>query len=152
MSIDSTGLALLDDQGAVLLRAHFEETTRDELVDALDEHLGVDGLPTDLDSCGEGPMEAVRYPGISTYYQDDLFAGWFLDDSPESEVFRTVDDIGIGSTKQDLDEAYGGEISIEETSLGIEWMSSTGFSGTLTEHSQEGTVDHLWAGMACIAR
>ena len=150
--IEPTGLSVLEADGSVTARLTFGETARDQVVSGLDEHLGVAGVATDLEECGEGPMEAVRYPGLSTYFQDDLFAGWFLDDSPESEVFRTPDDIGIGSTKQDLDEAFGGEVSVEETSLGLEWMSSTGFSGTLTEEGLQGEVDHLWAGQACIAR
>ena len=137
--LESTGLSPLDDQGSVLSRVEFESTPRDELVSGLDEHLAVEGVATDLDACGEGPMEAVRYPGLSVYFREDLFVGWFIDDSPESEVFRTSDDIGIGSTKLDLDEAYGGEMSVEETSLGQEWMSSTGFNGTLTGPGSDAT-------------
>jgi hypothetical protein len=149
--VESTGLALVDDTGTALARFTFGESETNEVSMALDQHLNAQGESTDLEECGEGPMVGVRFTGFGVYFQNDVLVGWAVN-GDGSQPFRTADDIGIGSTKADLDAAFGGEVSVEETSLGHEWTTMGGISGTLTSADQDGTVDAMWAGSTCIAR
>jgi hypothetical protein len=126
----------------------FARTTIEAAIDALSQQLGDDYEQNDLDDCGEGPMTAVSHPDLSTYFSDGTLAGWHARRSGE---LRTADGIGVGSTRRELDDAYGDGLIVEESSLGIEW-SGDGVSGTLDSDGEDGTVEDLWAGSTCIAR
>ena len=151
LRVEDEGVALLDDTGTVLASFAFGEDDYETVSTAVDAHLAEEGETTELEECGEGPMVGVRYTGLGLYFQEDLFVGWAVN-GEGSDVYRTADDIGIGSTKGDLNAAYGGEVSVEETSLGFEFQTMFGLSGTLTSGDQDATIDAMWSGSTCIAR
>lgn len=100
----------------------------------------------ELAECGEGPLTAVRFAGITAYFADGALAGWDSD-APELTIANGV---GIGSTRHDLEAAYA-DLEVEESSLGVEWRAGA-LSGTLTADAPAATVDNLWSGRTCIAR
>ena len=151
LRVEDEGVALLDDTGTVLESFAFGEVDAATVSMEVDQHLAEQGESTELSECGEGPMVGVRYTGLGLYFQEDLFVGWAVN-GEGSDAYRTADDIGIGSTKGDLNAAYGGEVSVEETSLGFEFQTMFGLSGTLTSDGQDATIDAMWSGSTCIAR
>lgn len=119
----------------------FGSTRRDVLAAAA----RLRGSPTGQDrieECGEGPMEFVRYGGLSLAFQQDRLVGWFVrapDRLPVASGLKAGDPIG-----------KLGKAAIEETTLGAEFELPDGTRGLLDEKRQK--VEALWGGLACLFR
>lgn len=101
--------------------------------------------------CGAGALDYANFrQGLSLYFQDGKFAGWDLD-GRENGKFATADGIGIGMTRKALEAAAGAPVSVEESSIGQEFMTGD-MSGLLSSAAADGKVTNLWAGVTCIAR
>jgi len=105
------------------------------------------GTPEDF---GAGPVQYASWAdGLSLVLQDGRFAGWGLDGRARGVVF-TASGVGPGSTRAQLDDAYG-DVTVSETSLGQEF-STGGFSGVLDGPGPEARITDMWAGVSCVAR
>lgn len=101
------------------------------------------GAPTGSDhvgECGEGPIDFVRFGGLSLAFQQDRLVGWYAR-SPFRK--RAVAGIAIGDPRTAL-----GSAMIEETTLGEEFRTADGIHGLLGGD----TVEALWAGSVCAFR
>ena len=150
---------------AVAEQQHAAESSRDELGPAPVLNLAADGLepglpfgtpkaaaiatasktfglPTDetrVEECGAGPMDFVRFHGLSLAFQHGRFAGWSL-----SEKFPSVATSG-GLTVRAPRSVLGGA-AVERSTLGPEFELG-GIGGLLDEKERE--VVALWAGLTC---
>lgn len=156
----ATGVALaLDGEG---LRAVEEENGRTSLlpfgspveqaIDGLNRIFGA--APTDdgtNDECGGGGQ-----PGTTRIVQwgnafrilarDGKFTGWEVREPPHG----TMNGIGVGSTRAQLDEAF--DPSVEESTLGTEFTTGEGedaIGGLLSAEGADGRVTSMWAGDTC---
>ncbi|GEM_PF-5899361 len=84
--------------------------------------------------------------GLTTYFSDGRFVGWGLRDS---EKFRTVSGIGIGSTLEEVENVY--DVELRRSTLGVE-LAVGGMAGLLDSESPDAILQQLWAGATCIAR
>ncbi len=101
------------------------------------------GPPTGEDhveECGEGPMDFVRFRGLSLGFQDGRFAGWSLGEP--MPALRSAQGLAVGAPRSVLGAA---EIDREST-LGPEFHVG-GIGGLLDERERE--VATLWAGFPC---
>ena len=146
------GLNLETADGAEANEMRFDATTLEAALESLSDQLDADYEQTELDECGEGPLTSIRYPGIAAYFSSGTFAGWMVDDSGAELPMVTGSGVGLGMTVADLQDAHGDAVTFEETSLGNEFMTPDGISGTATSAGDEGTVEVLWAGSICAAR
>jgi len=97
--------------------------------------------------CGEGPVQFAEFSnGLKLAFQDDKFAGWFLD----AAGLTTADGVGVGTTRAALDAARTVEIDPEST-LGVEFQAGD-LGGFLTADGAAGTVESLYAGTTCFFR
>lgn len=97
--------------------------------------------------CGEGPVQFAQFSnGLKLAFQDDKFAGWFLDKAG----LTTADGVGVGTTRAALDDARTVEIDPEST-LGVEFQAGD-LGGFLTADGAAGTVESLYAGTTCFFR
>jgi len=111
------------------------------------------GKPTDTGrnaECGEGAMDFVEFGGLTLWFQQDQFVGWFLDGA--TPKLTTATGAGIGSTRKQVADALA--ISdVPDSSLGREFTTENGdFSGLLDGAGDGAKVTALWSGQACIFR
>ncbi len=100
--------------------------------------------------CGEGALGYTTFrDGLSLYFQEGKFVGWDLD-GRENGKFTTMNGIGIGSTRAELEKS-GSEVQVEDSSIGHEFRIGE-LSGLLSAPGPGGKVTNLWAGSTCIAR
>ena len=130
-------------------RIEFGQTDKDTAVGALTAALGAPTSQQDGLECGPGALDAVNWGGLSSYYLDGTFAGWFLQD-PAPVPMTTANGIGLGSKLGDMRGAYP-DITVQETTIGFEFDAGDLF-GTLTADSDHDTVVTMWSGANCIAR
>lgn len=110
------------------------------------------GEPTNRrteEECPGGALEIADFDGgLALSFSDGRFIGWDLN-SREDGRYTTAAGIGLGSTRQQLENAVA--IEIEESSLGHEFHSGQ-LSGLLGSLAPSGKVTALWAGTTCIFR
>ena len=115
-------------------------------IEALAKALG--RPPTELGAngeCGGGGMEFAAWEGdIIAWFLDDRFAGW-----DNKGGFRTIEGIGIGSSRSEVEVLPGFEV--EESTLGAEFRAG-GLSGILASKAPDAKVTHLWGGATCVFR
>jgi hypothetical protein len=106
------------------------------------------------EDCGAGALDIARWSdGLRVLGQDGGFAGWSLDgsvdDGPTRTGATTVDGIGLGTTRSELESLQAVEVG--ESSLGTEFAAG-GLYGVLASDQPEAVIVGLWAGVSCIAR
>lgn len=111
------------------------------------------GKPTDTGrngECGEGAMDFVEFGGLTLWFQQDKFVGWFIEGAKPK--LSTATGAGIGSTRKQVADALA--ISdITDSTLGREFTTDDGdFSGLLDGAGDAAKVTALWSGQACIFR
>lgn len=100
------------------------------------------------EECPAGPLAFARFgAGLELVFQDGGFVGWF---AREGSALRTATGIGPGSTLGQLKAAYPAT-TVEETSLGHEFAAD-GLYGIVTDPSDSGKVEVIFAGTNCIFR
>jgi hypothetical protein len=100
------------------------------------------------EECPAGPLYQTSYgPGLQLVFQDSAFVGWF---ARQGSALRTAAGIGPGSTLAQLKAAYP-TATVEETSLGMEF-AATELYGIVTDSTDAGVVEVLFAGTNCIFR
>lgn len=100
------------------------------------------------EECPSGPLYQVGYArGLQLTFRDTAFVGWFAN---QGAPFRTVRGIGPGSTLGEVRAAYPAT-TVEETSLGYEFTASELY-GTVTDTTNAGVVEVIYAGISCIFR
>jgi hypothetical protein len=102
------------------------------------------------DECGIGPMEFVIFDGegLLLAIHDRKFAGWAVR-PPEGAALRTMSGIGVGSTREELEDVYAANIA--PSTLGIEFMAG-GLQGVLENNERKARIVAFWAGASCVAR
>ncbi len=100
--------------------------------------------------CDAGPLDQLSWGStLRIYLKDGKFAGWFT----RSAELRTVKLVGVGSTRADMDAAYGAALAVQTGSLGVEWtVTPNGPSGLFSSAAADATVTAAWAGLICAAR
>lgn len=110
---------------------------------------GMGGAPEKQDSledCGPSPLASASWnKGLQVYFQEDKFVGW-----SGAVDLKTAKGIGFGSPRSALEAAY--HPRIEQTSLGTEFTTDDGLSGTLDSDARDAAVGDVWAGMTCVMR
>ena len=109
------------------------------------------GDPMDItqnNECGAGPMSFITWDnGFTMNVMQDQFVGWSVHDNTESANLTTVEGVGVGKTRADLDANYS--VEVFESSLGTEFSAADQLFGLLSTNEPDGTITHLWAGVAC---
>ncbi|MGK6356038.1 hypothetical protein ACMGDH_12550 [Sphingomonas sp. DT-207] len=96
--------------------------------------------------CAGGPLESMEFEGgLGLSFSEGRFIGWGLS-SREDGRYATAAGIGLGSTRQQVEDAI--VIEVEQTPLGHEFHSGT-LSGLLSSLAPTGQVTALWAGTTC---
>lgn len=110
---------------------------------------GMGGAPDSQgtqEECGPGPLGYASWnKGLQVYFQDDKLVGW-----SGAVDLKTAEGIGFGSTRSAVETAY--HPTIEATSLGTEFTTKDGLSGTFESDAKDASVSDVWAGMTCLAR
>lgn len=150
LALDPEGLRIVDPAVGSTQVLTFG-TDMDEVLAAV---TSLYGEPADRgvnSECGEGPLEFVTWPdGLSLNSSDGRFRGWGVyGDVEGAERHTTVSEIGIGSTRAELEAAY--DIRTGESSLGTEFAAG-GLHGVLGGSGSSAEVTSLWSGSACIFR
>ena len=112
-----------------------------DVVAAATKTLGAASGTDRIDECGEGPMEFVRFGGLSLGFQEGRFVGWFAR-APFTR--RTSEGLAVGDPRSKV------SVVIEESTLGQEFRTPDGISGLLGDDGK--SIDALWAGSACLFR
>lgn len=145
IALEGEGLRLIDPESGHATPLPFG-MDKDATLRALS--MGMKGRPDQVQTnneCGEGPLEVATWSkGLSAYFQAGKFVGW-----GGAVDLKTMDGIGFGSTRAQLDAAY--RATVEQSSLGTEF-SANGLSGILESDAPDAAVSEIWAGMTCIAR
>lgn len=122
-------------------------TAKDAALKAISAGMG--GAPEKqekLSDCGPGPLDSANWSkGLAVYFQDDKLVGW-----SGAVDLKTAEGIGFGSTRAAVETAY--QPTIEQTSLGTEFTTKDGLSGTFESEAKDASVGDVWAGMTCVMR
>jgi hypothetical protein len=128
-------------------------TPRDDVVPAVRDILGRPSDRGSQEDCLAGETSFVRFdepPGdLVLNLQNGALAGWSIG---EDSRLKTSAGIGIGSTKAELEAAYGPVVMVPDSTIGIEFFIEGGLSGLLVADAPDGAITSLWAGINCIAR
>jgi hypothetical protein len=115
----------------------------------------VSGAPAEQGTnseCGGGPLAYTSWAdGLTVYSSDGRFVGWDVNSrrSETAKTFTTMANVGIGSTRTELEGAYSA--LVEETSLGTEF-SAGDLHGVLDSNGADAKVTGIWAGTTCVFR
>lgn len=146
--LEPEALGFADEEGRIT-RLEFGGADKDTTVNALTIALGEPTGSEEGLECGPGVLDAVNWDGLSTYYLDGTFAGWYLEE-PAPTQLTTADGIGLGTPLGNLRASYP-DVEVDETTIGFEWTAG-GLFGTLNEDSDTALVASIWSGANCIAR
>lgn len=102
-----------------------------------------------------GPLKMAAWNnGLTVVFEDVkqkglwLFSGWFVTDTSDTaQKMTTMAGIGIGSTREAMEEAY--VIKVFESTLGQEFSTSSGLYGLLDGTSKNSKIIHMWSGLSC---
>lgn len=148
LAVEGEGLRLFDRTTSSASQIAFGRPAAGVLA-ALERLRGPAGRGTNQD-CGAGPVEYANWPdGLSLVFQRDRFVGWGLDRRAAGGI-GTGSSIGPGSTRAQLDDAYG-DVRFTRSSIGQEF-SVAGFSGVLDGTGALAEITDMWAGVSCVAR
>lgn len=155
-AIPSGSHVALDGAGIVLVAAESGSTQSiafgtpvEATLTAIAGVLGDPIVRTTNRDCGAGPLEFIAFDGgLFVGVQNGRFAGWTVRPSG-SRSLRTMSNIGIGSTRAELEAAYN--VQVSRSSIGTEFMAS-GLQGVLASDAANAAVTDLWAGASCVAR
>lgn len=118
------------------------------VINVLTHALGTPGAREANLECGMGPLQFIEFSqGLIIALQKGKFLGWSIHHNGES--LRTMSNIGVMSTRAELEAAYAAEIA--PSSLGIEFMAG-GLQGVLTSVADTARISNFWAGANCVAR
>lgn len=122
------------------------------VLDAVAGVLG-EGEQGEQPDCPPGPATVAHFGdperGLLLTLQEDALVGWSLD---EGSALTTADGVGIGSTKAEVEAAYGPVEVLTDSTLGIEVYVEDGISALLDADAPDGAVTAIWAGANCIYR
>lgn len=122
------------------------------VIDAVRDVLGK-GEEGEEPDCPPGPATFAHFDapesGLLLTLQEDALVGWTIDEGSE---LTTAAGIGIGSTRAEIEAAYGPVEVLTDSTLGIEVYIEDGISALLDASTPDGVVTALWAGASCIYR
>lgn len=146
LAIEGEGLRIFDATGAA--RALPFGTPRATVIAAVTANTGGMAPEESTNSeCGAGPTQFAGYTdGLQLLFQDEQFAGWFLD----APGLTTADGVGVGTTRAALDDARTVTL-VPDSTLGVEFTAGD-LGGFLTAEGSAGTVQSLHAGLTCFFR
>ena len=146
LALEGEGLRAFTAQGSA--RALPFGMSQDMVLNAVSTLLGTETPQVTTNSeCGAGPTQFAEYPnGLQLAFQDDKFAGWFLDEAG----LTTADGVGVGSSRTDLQSARVVEM-VPDSTLGAEFSSGE-LGGMLSSDAPDATVEALYAGLTCFFR
>lgn len=143
LAVEAEGLRLFNKQSGSA-RAIAFGTARDDVLSML-AFLGKPETGTNGE-CGAGALDYANWPdGLGLFFQEDKFAGWYLNDRDKGAM-TTASGIGIGSSRTDLEAAYASDIS--ETTLGTEFAAGELF-GLLDGKGKAAKITNMWGGVSC---
>jgi hypothetical protein len=100
--------------------------------------------------CPGGPLTITTWAnGLAITTAEEEFVGWSVRPNTDSASLTTMAGIGIGSTLNELEDAYS--VEIFESSLGVEFYAGQ-LVGLLTSTEPDAVITDLWAGEVCIFR
>ena len=148
-TLDLAGEGLTLVQGAGGSREASFSQSREMVVPLIASSVGEPIAQGTNAECGAGPMDNVDFNGgLTLFFQDGKFVGWSVD-GRNPTPYMTSNGIGIGSTLEAL--RATGDVSVQETSLGVEFTAGA-ISGLLTANRPDGKITNLWAGTTCAFR
>lgn len=116
-------------------------------LDAVTQVLGEPEETGENGECPSGPLTIANWSnGLALNAADGTFVGWAMQPGGDDTALTTASGIGIGSTREELEESY--TVEVFDSSLGVEFSAGDLF-GILTSPEPTGTVTNLWAGIAC---
>lgn len=122
-------------------------------IDIVREALRTEDEQGEQPDCPAGPATFARFGdldgGLPLTLQEGALVGWSIS---QGSPLTTTAGIGIGSTKADVDAAYGPTEVVPDSTIGIELFLENGLSVLLDADAPDGTVIALWAGINCIFR
>jgi hypothetical protein len=116
---------------------------RDTVVKSLGEPVEEGEQP----ECPPGPAEQSRWDDITLTFQDGTFVGWSIS---RTSRLTTVDGIGLGTTRAELEDAFA-DFELVESTLGVEATAGS-YTFLLSDDTDAGTVDSMLAGVNCVFR
>ncbi len=101
--------------------------------------------------CGAGPLGFANWAdGLSLQFNQGRFAGWSVDGrSKAANKLTTINGIGTGSTRTQLNKAY--TVKVSQSSLGTEFSAGR-LGGLLSGNKPTDRVTSLWSGTTCFFR
>ena len=101
--------------------------------------------------CGAGPIQYANWAdGLSLVFQNGRFVGWGLDGRAQDAI-TTADGVGIGTTRTELDDAFGPAIDVRKSTLGTEFTAGS-YHGLFDGAGANAHISDIWAGISCVAR
>ena len=106
--------------------------------------------------CGAGPMTmAIFENGLVLNFQKAKgkeekmeFVGWSVSDRGSSSKLTTMANVGIGSTRAELESAYN--VEVKKTSLGFEFSTVPGgLYGIIDGPSENNKINFMWSRLSC---
>lgn len=149
--VEADGITPAQPGGGTALKLSFGQFMN-EVIGPLAQARG--GAPAEITrntECGAGPLEFASWDdGLQLVLQEGRFVGWWLDQAAP-ETYSTVRDVHVGSTLRELRAAYP-DAEIRDESIGPEFTTAEGLSGTLSGTADEARITNLYAGVSCIFR
>jgi len=151
LALDFGGLRSVDPESGATQLLNFG-MTREAVEELLIEFLGDIQSKNSNEECGAGVMEFSNFGDLTANFQDGAFVGWFLGNVHNDISLTTIDGIGIGTTRSEMEQSLSFDI-FEDSSLGVEFYTGGeepgGLSGLFDDESPDAKINSLWAGTNC---
>ena len=151
IALDGDGLRLVSDPGGSTRLLEFG-TPRTQVDEIVGKALGEAPKRTELDECGEGPMEFSKFGGLQLSYLDGKLLGWTAERDPR---FSTMDGISAGMRRTEAAKIrpvvpFADSTLENEFSFGQEGENAIG--GFFENDSPSARISTLDAGANCYFR
>ena len=104
----------------------------------------------DPQGCALDARESYAWSnGFVVHARDGAFLGWSVRPGSPAAGLTTVDGIGIGSTREEVQAAF--DVEVAATTLGQEFTTGS-LTGVLDGDAPTSEVIALWGGDSCVAR
>jgi hypothetical protein len=145
--LESDGLGVLVKDTSVR-HLTFADTSAADITSAVSHILGV-GKTVALPDCGQGARTSYSVARFSLLLNGKAFVGW-TDSGAAGRTLTTLDGLGVGSTRAELDSS-GTAFTYSETTLGQEF-SAGALGGVLSGKETTDRVTTFYAGETCFFR
>lgn len=99
-------------------------------------------------TCGAHPLNFARFGTLTLWFRNNRWVGWSLAGPAGRRPIQSEDDLGIGTTRDEIGDADRDQPVFRQTARGTEFVYDD-MHGLLAGRGRQARIASLWAGTTC---